>query len=280
MKMKNAVVLLAFCFAAAIVLAVRFWPARLSNDLAKWEAAIEATRAEAAREVEAYRPRHPVRLDDLSTSVVEILGGLPFVTEVKRSRKVAGPKARIIHLVDWHFVPADLHGIDIENAYGRPLSDAEKASLFEEHRRQVEIVQIEQVAVLRCLAKWHGLGTVFSEGFATGQEDAYQQRLTTLAGDDLLMFGVPARLLLAGDLKQVLPLEDEALLRVAKPVVDNAIRPDDAKIRARETAMVQAVLRRGHFGLVVLGGLHDLADLVPDDCEYIRVTVRSVAASR
>lgn len=145
-----------------------------------------------------------------------------------------------------------------------------------EHKRLVELVQIEQAAALECLAKWHKVDEVFSEGFAAGQEDAYEKRISQLDGDERLLFGAPAALLVSEKIRRVLPLENEAAHALANPLVGKAIAPDAEAIRAREKAMVQAVLSRGKFGVIVLGASHDLSAVVPADCDYWRLTVQSL----
>jgi hypothetical protein len=65
------------------------------------------------------------------------------------------PARRIIHLRDLHFVPRDLFAIDVRQAAGRPLSDAEVDRLYEKHLLETEVVQIEQMVLLRCLARHH-----------------------------------------------------------------------------------------------------------------------------
>ena len=51
---------------------------------------------------------------------------------------------------------------------------------------------------------------------------------------------------------------------------------DPERLTARHDAQVKAVLDKGGFGLIVLGGAHDLSDNVrrlgQERCEYIRVT--------
>jgi hypothetical protein len=85
-------------------------------------------------------------------------------------------------------------------------------------------------------------------------------------------------LLVAGDIGEVLAL-DERLLALAKPVTpDGRVKFDAQKVRRREDAQVKAALDGGPFALIVLGGAHDLSDSVRrvagGDCEYIRVTTR------
>jgi hypothetical protein len=50
------------------------------------------------------------------------------------------------------------------------------------------------------------------------------------------------------------------------------------EVAAREDAQVKAVLAKGNFGLIVLGGSHDLSDSVRQlgqgQCDYIRATRR------
>ena len=56
------------------------------------------------------------------------------------------------------------------------------------------------------------------------------------------------------------------------------MRPDPEKLKARRDAQVARVLKKRFFGLIVLGGSHDLSDNVrrlgQGRCEYIRVTTR------
>jgi hypothetical protein len=95
----------------------------------------------------------------------------------------------------------------------------------------------------------------------------------------LLELGAPGRLLIAGEIDDVLPLDDAGLLDRGKPVTpEGKVRLDPDKLKARHGAQVKAVLAKGGFGLIVLGGAHDLSDAVQrlgrGQCDYIRVTTR------
>jgi hypothetical protein len=95
----------------------------------------------------------------------------------------------------------------------------------------------------------------------------------------LLELGAPGRLLIAGEIDEVLPLDDADLLDRANPVMpEGRIRLDKEKVKARNDAHVKAVMDGGGFGLIVLGGAHDLSDSVrrlgQGRCEYIRVTTK------
>jgi hypothetical protein len=95
----------------------------------------------------------------------------------------------------------------------------------------------------------------------------------------LLELGAPGRLLISDEIEDVLPLDDADLLDSAKPVTpEGKLRLDLEKLKARQDAQVKAVLEKGAFGLIVLGGAHDLSDavrrLARGQCDYIRVTTR------
>jgi hypothetical protein len=182
-------------------------------------------------------------------------------------------KLTIIHLRDWHFVPRELcqiEGISFEKV----LADA-------------AAVQESQLAIARRLIKAHGLTAVYSEGLSKQSVSDLKLRLDVLkdipakvlaeSGEAVkhlsLEVGTPGRLWLAGDIADVLPLEDEAELQAAKPVVNGKLAPNKAKIEARREAMVAQLPKEG-LALIVLGGSHDLGMLLPPDTLYIQVTPR------
>ena len=94
----------------------------------------------------------------------------------------------------------------------------------------------------------------------------------------LLEYGAAGRLLAAREVEQVFPLDDAELLDWAKPITPSGVKLDRERVAAREDAQVKAVMAKGGFGLIMLGGSHDLSDSVrrhgQGSCEYIRVTTR------
>ena len=285
--------------------------------------------AELSHVVANYRPTTQARLDDLhsSVSVVELLRGLPGVVRVDVGVKAEKPTCRIVHLRDWHFVPKDLYALDMKTATGRELADDEIDRLHRELLLQVEAVQLEQMALLRCLVKHHGLKRLHCEGLTAKDLPNYKEKIAVLREMDrtqiselrkqlaevrellkgtdpntdrhakvkkieaevcdlidqyrlqLLELGAPGRLLIGGEIDDVLPLDDADLLDRAKPVTpEGKIRLDKEKVKARNDAQVKAVMDGGGFGLIVLGGAHDLSDSVRrlghGRCEYVRVTTR------
>jgi hypothetical protein len=94
----------------------------------------------------------------------------------------------------------------------------------------------------------------------------------------LLGLGAPARLLAAGELAEVLALDDDGALEGAAPrMASRKLRLPPPAMRAREDAMVRRLA--GHaLAVIVLGGAHDLSASVralAPGAEYIRVTTRA-----
>jgi hypothetical protein len=113
--------------------------------------------------------------------------------------------------------------------------------------------------------------------------EGVEKELIDLLGErraELLELGAATRLLAEGELEEVLPLDDAALLEAARPVADGGkAEVGGPEQRAREDAVVREALARGPFVLVVLGGGHDLTESVRRvagaDCEDLRVAVKS-----
>src|SRR5262245_44425275 len=98
--------------------------------------------------------------------------------------RLARPSARIVQLRDWHFVPRDLYALDARQVYGRDLTEEGIEALHEEHLLQVELVQLEQAALLRCLAQYHGLRRLLAEGMTEKDVPLYPDRIGSLREAD------------------------------------------------------------------------------------------------
>ena len=261
---------------------------------------------------ETYEPSIKGNVEATDAPVVDILKQLPGVVAVEVPVQVERPKHRIVHLKNWHFLSKDLFAADIREVQGEEIPDAEIDALYEELLLEVELVQLEQIALLRCLIEHHGLKTVFCEGLtaenmptyetkiiaiqtrqalartfqkltADGEGDLASTELRQRIGDelnqfrlDLLQIGAAGQLYAAGELKEVLPLDDAKLLKEASPLTkDGKISLDAKVIEARQDAQVQAMIDHGPFALCILGGAHDLADnvkrLAGGKCELVVV---------
>jgi hypothetical protein len=83
---------------------------------------------------------------------------------------------------------------------------------------------------------------------------------------DVLPLGTAGRLLMSGDVEEVLPLDEAKLLEEARPI-DPAGRYhlDAAELSARHDGQVQAALKDGPFAQASLGGAHDLTESLRGD---------------
>ena len=78
--------------------------------------------------------------------------------------------------------------------------------------------------------------------------------------------------------RMCLAAEDRKAFESANPVgADGTIDDDDAMNETRESVIVRTMLKSRPVSFVVLGSAHNLADNVPDDCEYIRIETKRVS---
>ena len=96
----------------------------------------------------------------------------------------------------------------------------------------------------------------------------------------MLEMGAAGRLMISGDLNDVLPLEDGDALDAANPVSPNGRKFDPEKIEARHDAHLRLITKKGPVGFIILGGAHDLSESVQrmGECEYLRVTTKGYRA--
>lgn len=277
--------------------------------IARLEKQVQEQRRDSEQSLLAYTPEYNRNLGDRTANAAEILRQLPGVAEVKLLVYGRG-SPRIIQLCDWHFVPRDLFAVEVRSVAGKTLSEEEVDALWREHLFEVELVQLEQLTVLRCLAKHHGLRQVLCEGLTPRQLDAFKAKVAALRKLDeqvrelrreleelspqnrahvqkefdalanelrlgVLEIGAAGELAMSREV-EVLPLDDEELLDQAKPVkADGTIRLDQQKVEARHHAQVKAAVESGNCSLLILGGAHDLSASVKGligTPEYIRVT--------
>jgi hypothetical protein len=84
------------------------------------------------------------------------------------------PSHRIVHIRDWHYVPRELYAADLRSSSKTDLSDEAIEMRHRELLLEVEFVQLEQVALLRCLARRHALRRVRQEGLTPEGVEAFR----------------------------------------------------------------------------------------------------------
>jgi hypothetical protein len=253
------------------------------------------------------RPRQTADISDLAEPAADLLRKLPGVADVE-TVTVDNTTHRIIHLRDWHFVRKEPFAASLRGSTADPLTDEEIAAAYDGLLDEVELVQLEQVAILRRLIGDHGLRRIHLEGLIDGDQRLFAIKVASLreaAQDiaelrafdepsiaegieelerqhrrDLLEVGAAGRLLLAGEIKEVVPLEDPAAFSAANPLdATGRVSFDPEKFAAREDAQVKRLLDGDRFALVILGAAHSLTDSIRranQRCEYIRVTTARV----
>jgi hypothetical protein len=254
-----------------------------------------------------YPPRAAGSVHDTETDLSAVLKGLPFVDAVKVHPAKAERKLRIVHLLDWHAVDADLLASDIEDQLEQKLTDRERLLYHWQHLAEVETVQAQQMAALRCLMKHHGLKSIFCEGLTSesdredltlavrvlsasfrrkhGTLSSYAETIAELTKDEtinlklmipqvdreiILMAGSVFRLQRSGLTPKA--LEDAETLAKSAPEFgkENPFQNEET----REDAIVERLVDAGG-GFVLLGGGHDLSDNIGPAVELIEVTVKS-----
>jgi hypothetical protein len=180
-----ALALLLAVFALGVFLRANLQPApqpppRADNLIPKLQKVVAELEKESALAVTKYEPATTVRIDDLSAPAATILRRLPGVVQVEVAVIADHPNHRIVHLRDWHFVPKDLYSLDMKTAKGRELAAKEIEQLHQELLLEVEAVQLEQMDLLRCLIKHHGLKRLYCEGLTPRDMPDYKARVAVL----------------------------------------------------------------------------------------------------
>ena len=168
------------------------------------------------------------------------------------------------------------------------------------------MIQLEQRDILRLLTRRHGLDHICIVGLVERDVSIYKAKARVLGdfgekiselhdsradleGDedseligqidavlkkyrrDVLHLGAAGQIFLSGEITNIRPSESLETYEQADPLKDGTVVLDEKAIERRQDAIVR-VLTANNVSLVILGGAHDLADNLPADVEYLRVT--------
>jgi hypothetical protein len=276
---------------------------------------LESEVADAEKAVDQSKEYHPHVTGDitnLDAPTLEILRELPGVDRVERLVTFARPTHRLIHVRDWHLVARDDYLASIQG--GTQMTPDEADLRYKELCLQVAIVQREQLAMLRCLVRHHGLKRTLTEGATVQDMARYLQRMDSLRKVDdsladlvksratmrkavpnidreiatmtaqhqrhLVELGAAGRLAVER-LADVLPLEDDQVFEAGWLTSPNGtVKVDEAKMERRHEAQVKTAMASGPVAVFVLGASHDLTQAVErlggGTTEYVRVTTKAV----
>lgn len=212
----------------------------------------------AERMAQSSEPVTLAILYDLNADAAPLLRQFPNVVEVERHGPTKKPTHRIIHVADWHFVPKAAYAADLRSQSIKPINNDEIDRRHTELLDQVELVQQQQIELLRTLVKQHGLKKVYVEGLASRDRFIFKAKVSALRkaskeveglrrekeefisiGDpddetkaiihqieeveaqhrsDLLHLGAAGRLMLSREIEGVLSLEDADAYAASNPV--------------------------------------------------------------
>jgi hypothetical protein len=200
---------------------------------------LESELADADRSVDPskeYQPHVTGDITNLDAPALEILRQPPGVDRVERLVTCPRPTHRLIHIRDWHLVARDDYLASIQG--GKQMTPDEADLRYKELCLQVAIVQREQLTMLRCLVRHHGLKRTMTEGATVQGMAQYLQRVESVRKVDESL----------ADL-----LKSRATLRKAVPNIDRVI------------ATMQAQQQRHLHELGAAGRLavERLADVLP-----------------
>jgi hypothetical protein len=118
-------------------------------------------------------------------------------------------------------------------------------------------------------------------GEAKEEAHGIERQLLTLLdahNERILEMGAAGRLLIAGELEDVLPLEGDGAMEKAKPITpDGTVKVEENKLEARHDAQLRELTKAGPVSVIVLGGAHDLTGSirrVGNGWEYLRLTTK------
>jgi hypothetical protein len=235
----------------------------------------EMTAAVHLREDDAH-----VTLDDLQSDAASLLRESDGVDRVEHLVAVPHPRYRIIHIADWHTVPADLYAADLRDV-DDSLTDEEIEQDHAFSDAVTKVVQASQRQLLRRIGRHEGVHCVHVEGVTDSDLSAYLTLVRSVGrhGPDFLPphFGAAAQALIAGDIKELAPAEDESAHERAAIEAVGQLVFDGPANAAREAAIVRRLIESGPLSVIMLGGDHDLSTHVRaiPGCEYLRVFVRN-----
>lgn len=206
--------------------------------------------------------------------------------------------AKVIHILNWHYVSRDDFAADLKPSTGKTPTDDQVDKEYLSFIDDVRTIQKQQMELLRGLIKKHNLKAVYVEGLTEKNhkgileflesmkkyertrktpEDRIDRLIEAQHQLDLLHVGAAARLVMSEELKTIVPAEDSKAMEAANPVrPDGTVVYDLKAATAREDAIARNLLKADGVAVIVLGGGHDLTDNIRragGNCKYERVSV-------
>lgn len=166
---------------------------------------------------------------------------------------------RILHIADLHYFPE--------------YDAADRALVERIQQQQMDAIRVEDVREVWVEGqsdqtidefRQHVLRLRRVEPPDPNSENPVDQLIAEMYHEDLLLMGAAGRLLMAGEIDDVLPLEDHAEWSAVTP---------EGNHDARERAMAKRLPARA---VIVLGADHDLRKWLPAEWDYQVVRVKAL----
>jgi hypothetical protein len=269
--------------AVGVLVGVGIWfhtPTRHEDsDIEKAEIKALNQAALSSWEAAAYEPNNPARLDNLEANAEAIIRGIPVVGNVSRSGPAGRATTRIVHVCDDPIVPA------------KSLQVEENSGTYRLFLARAEVVHHQQVALLQCLIRFHGLKVIYVEGMNDNGTESWKARIEILKE----MLGHEPRLdalrsvgkIEWADRNQLANIRKHRLKAGAAAVLEalgevetlplEASTVPSQDISSRDRAIVKRLLGAAPCAVATLGGAHDLAAELKRQApgaEYLRVEVK------
>ena len=169
---------------------------------------------------------------------------------------------RIVHIADWHWTPDDECSPENRDDYLELVERIQQQQMEAIRKLEVREVWIEGQSD-ETIADFRAHVFKLRDVKPPEGDSPVQQLIADLFREDLLHIGAAGRLLMAGEIDDVKPLEDHEAWRAAQPV---DCEVDPAANERREKAMAK---RSPSRAVIVLGVGHDLFKWLPGDVEYV-----------
>lgn len=136
----------------------------LPDRLAKYRRLVEEARVSSPQIVADYAPASTIQIDDFSQSISGLLSELPGVESVTGldvdAPDVDAPSQRIVHLVDRSLPVKEKFLVCLRTMADGGVSPRQLDALYQDYIQQIELIQIEQSTILKCLSRHHALRRV------------------------------------------------------------------------------------------------------------------------
>ena len=131
----------------------------LKERLAEYRSLVEIARNSSRRIVDDYAPGSTILIDDHRQSISAFLAELRGIESVDET-EIDSPSRRLVHLVDRSLPTKEQFLVCLRSLADGGVSTDQRDALYQDYVQQIALKHIEQLTILKCLVKHHGLRRV------------------------------------------------------------------------------------------------------------------------